>query len=382
MPFTSEETSLSFGWLLNFGSGCLTETTAVRPSLMSSPPRPAFRSLNSPADCAYAEPGQVGAAVLVLDVVGEAEDRVLERVVPLHRDLDPRAVLLALDDDGLVVHDGLAGGQIRHELGDAALEEEVVRLAAAFVLQGDGEPAVQVRQLPQALRQDVEAELGDLEDRRVRLEGHLRPGLVRDPDRVEPGVRIARPVLLVEDLALALDLQLQPFGQGVDDRHADAVQTARDLVVRVVELATRVQHGHDDLGRGALLRRVLADRDAAAVVLDGDRAVVVDLHVDPVAVARQSLVDGVVDDLVDHVMQPGAVVGVPDVHAGALPHRLEPLEDLDALFVVGARGCLGRRRSFHAHDRNAAFSWEGDRPRRRRGSGPGDREKNTEVPIT
>ena len=50
----------------------------------------------------------------------------------------------------------------------------------------------------------------------------------------------------------------------------------------------------------------------------------------------QRLVDRVVDDLVDHVVQPGAVIGVADVHAGALAHRLEALEDLDALFVVRA----------------------------------------------
>ena len=44
-----------------------------------------------------AETGEVRAAVLVLDVVGEAEDRVLVRVVPLQSDFDLGSVLLALD---------------------------------------------------------------------------------------------------------------------------------------------------------------------------------------------------------------------------------------------------------------------------------------------
>ena len=65
--------------------------------------------------------------------------------------------------------------------------------------------------------------------------------------------------------------------------------------------------------------------------------------VDAIAVAGQRLVDGVVDDLVDHVVQAGAVVGVADVHARALAHRLEALEDLDALFVVSdARRAVAR----------------------------------------
>ena len=50
--------------------------------------------------------------------------------------------------------------------------------------------------------------------------------------------------------------------------------------------------------------------------------------------ARQRLVDGVVDDLVDHVVQAGAVVGVADIHARPLAHRIEALEDLDRLGAV------------------------------------------------
>ena len=69
------------------------------------------------------------------------------------------------------------------------------------------------------------------------------------------------------------------------------------------------------------------DRDAAAVVDDPDPAVGQQGHLDPVAVAGQRLVDGVVDDLVDQVVQ-AALAGRADVHAGALADRLETLEDL------------------------------------------------------
>ena len=54
-------------------------------------------------------------------------------------------------------------------------------------------------------------------------------------------------------------------------------------------------------------------------------------------VAGERLVDRVVDDLVDHVMQARAVVGVADIHAGALAHRIEALQDLDRFGVVGGR---------------------------------------------
>jgi len=41
--------------------------------------------------------------------------------------------------------------------------------------------------------------------------------------------------------------------------------------------------------------------------------------------ARQSLVDGVVDDLENHVMKTGPVIGVADVHSRAFSDRVEAL---------------------------------------------------------
>ena len=87
-------------------------------------------------------------------------------------------------------------------------------------------------------------------------------------------LRDAALVGLRPDVAVARDLEVEPLGERVDDRHADAVQAARDLVAAAVaELAAGVQHGQDDLGRRALLLLVHVDRDAAAVVGDRDAVV-------------------------------------------------------------------------------------------------------------
>ena len=58
--------------------------------------------------------------------------------------------------------------------------------------------------------------------------------------------------------------------------------------------------------------------------------------VDAGAVAGHRLVDGVVDDLPDQVVQ-ALQAGGADVHARALADRVEALEDLDVLGVVGRR---------------------------------------------
>ena len=175
---------------------------------------------------------------------------------------------------------------------------------------------------------------------RVGLERDARAalrGLLALLDRRD---RQAALVALAPDVAVAMDLELEPLGEEVDDRDADAVQAAGDFVRVVVELSAGVQLGHDDLGRRAALFLVDVDGDAAAVVLDRHRVVDVDRDLDRVGVAGQRLVDGVVDDFVDHVVQAADVIGVADVHARALAHRIESLEDFD---VFGCVRRFGRR---------------------------------------
>ena len=134
-----------------------------------------------------------------------------------------------------------------------------------------------------------------------------------------------------EPAAVALDLDLEPARQRVDDRHADAVQAAGDLVALAAELAARVQHREHDLGRGLVgVLGVRVDRDPAAVVDDPAAAVGQQRDVDPRRVARERLVDRVVDDLVDEVVETRRT-GRTDVHTGPLTDRLKPLENGDVL---------------------------------------------------
>ena len=137
---------------------------------------------------------------------------------------------------------------------------------------------------------------------------------------------------LLVDLLVAPDLELEPLGERVDDRHADAVQPARHLVAVVVELAAGVQHREHDFRRRSTAF-VHVGRNAAAVVDDRDRVVDVDGDVDFGGKPGERFVDRVVDDFVDEMMQPGGP-GRPDVHRRPLAHGLEPFEDLDALGAV------------------------------------------------
>ena len=70
---------------------------------------------------------------------------------------------------------------------------------------------------------------------------------------------------------------------------------------------------------------------------------------DPRRIAGERLVDGVIDDFIDHVMQAGAVIGVADIHARALADGIETAQHLDRIgavigFGFGVREPAARRR--------------------------------------
>ena len=177
--------------------------------------------------------------------------------------------------------------------------------------------------------------LEGFEDLGVGLEADLRPAAVRLAGHRQIAGGRAALVRLLVDLLVAPDLQLERLRERVHHRDAHAVQAARHFVAVVVELAAGVQHRHHDLGR-RLAALVHVDGDAAAVVHHRDPVVGVDRDVDLVAVAGERLVDGVVDDLVDEVVQAEGP-GRPDVHRGPLPDGLEALQHLDLVSRVVAR---------------------------------------------
>jgi hypothetical protein len=217
--------------------------------------------------------------------------------------------------------------------GDAAFVLEPVGLAVALVDEVDLDAAVEERKLSQPLRQRVEGEDGGLEDGEVGLERDLGAATVGRTHFEHLGHGDPAFVALGEGLAFAPDRQVEPLREGVDYGHTDPVQTTRDLVGLLFELAAGVQFGEHHLGGVAQARGMGPGGNAAAVVDDGDRVVDVDEDFDGVAVPGEGLVDGVVDDLVDQMME-ARLAGGADVHRGTDTHRLKSFEDLDGVCAV------------------------------------------------
>ena len=146
-------------------------------------------------------------------------------------------------------------------------------------------------------------------------------------------------IFLAIETSIPADLDPHSLGEAVDHRGSYAVQPAGYFVGPAAELGTGVQGGHDGLEGGHACGRVNVDGYATAIVVDGDPAVLADADVHGGTMARHCLVDGVVDDLVNEVVQ-AALVGAADVHTGAAAHGLQALKDLDILGCVVGRGTV------------------------------------------
>ena len=123
---------------------------------------------------------------------------------------------------------------------------------AALVDDRDLQAAGQEGGLAQALLERVEVEVERLEDVGVGQErdGRAGGGVLGElvARRASSRLRGTAGVLLRPDVAVAADLHVELLGEGVDDRHADAVQAAGDLVAAALaELAAGVQDGEHDL---------------------------------------------------------------------------------------------------------------------------------------
>ena len=277
---------------------------------------------------AGAQPVLVRAAGRGRDAVHVRADVLVGRFGPLQHEIEPQAVVLvqgerrvvhrlraALRDDLLQVVDDPFG----------VLEDQL--LARGFVVEDDLHAFVQVADDLEPVLDHRRIELDLRKDGGVGMEVDGRAGAARRPQLLQRTDRLALLEPHFPLRAVALHRRDELLRQRVDDARADAVQAAGGLVVAGLELPAGVEHGEDDLERALLRRRMLVDRDAAAVVLDGDgRAVGVQRDPDVRGVAVHRLVDRVVENLPDEVVEPGRADAADDTCPDACGRAPDPPE--------------------------------------------------------
>ena len=251
-----------------------------------------------------AQPGEMRAAVPLRNVVGEALDVLLVRVVPLHRDLNRDAVLLPHRIKDVGMKHALGAIDVLDEAFHSAREREHFLLRAALVDQDDLHAAVEERELAESLRQNLIVELDLAENPGAREEVDLRAPALALADGLKRRNRLTQAKFHLMKQAIATYGQPQPLRERVDHRNANPVKAACHLVRVIVEFSASVKLRHHDLSAGSalLVIRLRFGRDAAAIVDHADRVVRMNGNRDLVAVAGKRLVYRVIDYFEHHVV--------------------------------------------------------------------------------
>src|SRR5580700_11076196 len=289
---------------------------------------------------------EMRATVALRDVVGKAEHRLVIAVVPPKRAFDADGVALRFDDNRLRYQGRLVAVEIFDEGFNAALVAQNLALLdrVAHVGEHDGDAGIEEGEFAQPVFQRGEIELRHGEGFLRRQKSHFGSTAVKGrADDSERSYGFAVAELHGMFVAVAPDRQLERTGQRIDDGHADAVQSAGDLVGVLVEFSAGVQLRHDHFGGRHTLAFVNVGRNTAAVVAHSAGTVRVEGNFDLLGKARQRLINSVVDNFVDHVMEAGAVIGVADIHTRPLADRVEPFQNFDRFrSIIGG----GIRRRF------------------------------------
>ena len=285
----------------------------------------------------------MGATITLRNCVGKAVHAFLVGIGPLQGCLDSGVAMLRLKMQSIRMQRRLLCAEEFDEGANPTLVFETVAPIAALVIKFDSDAGVKKTQLAQTAREDVVMEFDVSKDFPAWQKPNFGTGLITGSGRFERLVRNTHAIGLRPKMALTLNYQLEFFRKRVDDRNPDPVQSTGNLVGVVIELAARMQHGHDDLGRGLPLSLVHVDRNTATIVLNTGRAIDVQCHQNAIAMAREGFIDRVVDHLEHHVVEAGAVIGVTDVHARALAYCVQALEHFDTGGRIAVFGHSGFR---------------------------------------
>ncbi len=244
------------------------------------------------------------AAVRRIDIVDKRKYAFCIAIVMLERHFHKDTVLYAAGIKNIVIKRLAALIQVCDKLLNAALVMKCALLLYAFppVNQVDFQPLRQESRFPQTLFERFIGKNRFLEYRCVRQEVDECPMFLRIPDHSQRGHYIAALIFLFVYFPFRIDAHSQPVRKRVYNRCAHAMQAAGNLVAPAAELTARVQYGKNDLNRRQALLLLYADRDAPAVIPDGNRVIRMYRHRNFTAMARQSLIYRIIYDFINQMV--------------------------------------------------------------------------------
>jgi hypothetical protein len=129
------------------------------------------------------------------------------------------------------------------------------------------------------------------------------------------------------DLPFPPYFEINKFREGVDHGKAYSMKASGDLVATIVKFASSVEFGHHHFHRRTFLLFMDIDRDAAAVISDGDAVIDMNDDVDLGTISPEGFINAVVDQFMNQMVK-AFDPGVPNIHGRPFADGCQTLQDL------------------------------------------------------
>ena len=225
---------------------------------------------------------------------------------------------------------------VTHHASHAAVEEKTAFNVAVAILrvkladQANLQSLVEIGSLTQLRYQPTKIVSYLRENLRVGIVGHGRALPAHPLVLHQVGSRSPSRIILGIAHSAATDFDVQLRSQGVHHRSPYAVQSSGHFVRAAVELATRVQRGHNRFQPGYSRVGMDVHRDAAPVIRHAHGAIGGNAQINSVAVTGERLVHCVIQQFLDQVMQ-SINAGAANVHARSHPDGFQAFENLNVV---------------------------------------------------
>ena len=139
--------------------------------------------------------------------------------------------------------------------------------------------------------------------------------------------------LAIHREAVGMGRNFEILRQRVDDRHADAMQSAGNLVRVIIEFSAGMQFRHNHFDRRYIFFFMNTDRNSTAIIQHTDAVVRVNGHFNLIAKTGHGFIDAVIDDFIYQMMQ-GFHIGAADIHPRSATYSFQPFKNLNAAGII------------------------------------------------
>ena len=270
-----------------------------------------------------------------MDVIGKGNDSFVITVCPLHGNLSDTGIRFPGHVNGIRMQCIMIAVEEFHEFPNAALVTHFIScfLAGTQIFRNDMKSAVQERLFSHTDMQRFIIINRIIKHLGIRFEANYRSSMIRCSNLCHVlGDVSSRKLHLVHN-TVTMNGHFQPFGQGIDNRSAYAVQTAGHFISAAAEFATGMKDGIDNFQcrfSGLFLNIY---RDSTSIVLNADNIPVLNGYGDIMTIPGKRFINSVVHNLVNQMMKTGRRGG-PDIHTRSFSYCFQPFQNLNLRRII------------------------------------------------